>query len=108
MKPSRLLCRHTLLWALFLAGLSMVTLAEYANKQRPEHYNPAPPFSSVFLILELCCATVCVIEMLLRIYSRSSCEHFLRNGWFWTCAISVVPLILYLVCSKLWWQSWCI
>lgn len=60
-------------------------------------YTRRPPFNSLFLGLELCCAMLCIIEVLLRFWTRVSYKDLLAHSWFWISGISVLPILLYVV-----------
>lgn len=92
-----MLCRPALAWAVILAFSSCVTLAVYANMQLPVSYTRKPPFGSLFMVLEACCVTLCIIEVLLRFWTRVSYQQLLAPSWMWVCGISILPLLLYTV-----------
>eukprot|EP00892_Ulva_mutabilis_P008379 jgi/Ulvmu1/5913/UM026_0035.1 len=92
--------RPTTTWPIVVAAMSCLTLAVFVNRQLPSNYDPSPPYSSAFLIMESLCSVICLLEALLWIRSSKSLRSLVGSVWFWICSMSVVPLAVYMASAQ--------
>lgn len=94
-------CRPAFAWACIIAVVSCSTLAVFVNRQLPSNYDPSPPYTSAFLIMETLSALLCMLEIVMRISSARHWQHLLSSAWLWVCGVSTIPLVVYMVRSQL-------